>query len=120
VSGDRPHFNYISFRVDHSLNRNRAANPALSGQDGKNGVGSKDESWCLHFSTDMNRALRCRSDWRWSWRDSTGRASAEHAAKMSSGHPTSDAITFVSARRAVPTRPEAVELREVAAQAKSR
>src|SRR5260370_1213903 len=54
LSGHRPHFNYISLRVDHRVNHNRAGDFGLSGQDRVDRLGRRDEPRCLHFSTPTN------------------------------------------------------------------
>src|SRR5260370_42373254 len=88
LSGHRPHFNYISLRVDHRVKHNRAGDFGLSGQDRVDRLGRGDESRCLHFSTGTNWTLRRHTDWTRSWRGSPGKDSADHATRHSSRNAT--------------------------------
>ena len=90
VSGHRPHFHYISLRVDHGIDHNRAADPSLSGEEGIDRVWPKDNSRFLISLADANRTLRRRIDRR--CRDNTGKDSTDHATGLSSRNPTRNAL----------------------------
>jgi hypothetical protein len=92
MPGHRPHFNYISLGVNHSINHDRAADLGLSGQDRVDRVGRRDDMRRFHSVADANRALRRQTDGSWCRRGRAGKDSAEHAARLSTGNPAWNAV----------------------------